>query len=192
MGLQHLDKRWRFGEADLALDEILHLENLRFGRELDAHVTEDGHQLLAVSLELLTRTPYFAGAQVIVRPNATCTSRAKSREIESPDERRKRLVKNRIQRERYGVAHRRRRRQFARQVEAGEAFCNRCGEPISPDEPWDLDHDDVNPRIELPAHVACNRAAASRCITSREWRRGPTPAQERFLAPARGLAALGD
>ena len=34
------------------LDEILNLENLRFGRELDAHVAEDGHQLLTVSLEL--------------------------------------------------------------------------------------------------------------------------------------------
>ena len=37
----------------LLLDEILNLEDLRFGRELDAHVAEDGHQLLTVSLELL-------------------------------------------------------------------------------------------------------------------------------------------
>src|SRR5688572_29494604 len=50
------------------LDEILNFENLRLGRELDAHVAEDGHQLLTVSLELLARTPDFAGAQVVIGP----------------------------------------------------------------------------------------------------------------------------
>jgi hypothetical protein len=47
-------------ESLLLLDEILDLENLRFGRELDAHVAKDGHQLLTVSLELLARAPYLA------------------------------------------------------------------------------------------------------------------------------------
>ena len=45
----------------LLLDEVLNLEELWFGRELDPHVAEDGHQLLTVSLERLARTPYLAG-----------------------------------------------------------------------------------------------------------------------------------
>jgi hypothetical protein len=50
------------------LDKVLDLEDLRFGGELDPEVAEDGHQLFAVRLELLARTPYLAGTQVVVRP----------------------------------------------------------------------------------------------------------------------------
>jgi hypothetical protein len=32
-----------------------------------------------------------------------------------------------------------------------------------------LGHDDLNPAIEVPEDRACNRAAPSRLITSREW-----------------------
>jgi hypothetical protein len=96
--------------------------------------------------------------------------RAKSREMETPDERRKRLVKNRLQRECYGVAHRRLRQQWARRIERGETpICPRCLEPIGADQDWDLGHHDVYPDIEQPERRWCNRGAPNRCITSREW-----------------------
>jgi hypothetical protein len=70
----------------------------------------------------------------------------------------------------YGPRHRRLRRQWERRIEAGEApICPRCGEGIGPDQLWELGHDDVNPRVERPEHLYCNRAAANGCITSREW-----------------------
>ena len=96
--------------------------------------------------------------------------RAKSSEIESSEQRRKRMVKNKRQREMWGPAHRRRRVQFARRIERGEVLiCPRCGLPIGPDQDWDLGHDDWNPRIERPEHRTCNRAAPNRLLTSREW-----------------------
>ena len=49
-------------------DQILNLENLRLGRELDANVAEDGHQLLTKRPELFARTPDFADSQIVVRP----------------------------------------------------------------------------------------------------------------------------
>jgi len=96
---------------------------------------------------------------------ADSRGRAKSREIETPDERRKRLVKNRLQRERYGVAHRRRRQEWVRRIERGETpICPRCLEPIGADQHWDLGHHDVYPDIEQPEHRLCNRGAPNRCI----------------------------
>jgi hypothetical protein len=90
--------------------------------------------------------------------------------METPDERRMRLVKNARHRELYGPRHHRLRRQWERRIEASEApICPRCGRGIGPDEAWDLGHDDVDPRIERPEHRACNRGAPNRCITSREW-----------------------
>ena len=95
--------------------------------------------------------------------------RAESPAVESDARRRVRLVKNIRQRERYGVAHRRRRRQYARRIERGEVvICPRCSLPIGPDELWDLGHDDANPRVERPEHRSCSRTAANRCNTSRE------------------------
>jgi hypothetical protein len=96
--------------------------------------------------------------------------RAKWRETESPEERRKRLVKNARLRTKYGPTHRRRRAQFARRIERGDfPICPRCGLGIGPDDLWDLGHDDVDARIERPEHRACNRAAANELKTSREW-----------------------
>jgi hypothetical protein len=44
-------------------------------------------------------------------------------------------------------------------VEAGLATCARRGQPISPDEPWELDHDDVDKRRYLGvSHQRGNRA----------------------------------
>jgi hypothetical protein len=46
----------------------------------------------------------------------------------------------------------------AKAVEAGKASCARCGLPIEPGEPWNLDHSDTDPRAYLgPSHRACNR-----------------------------------
>jgi hypothetical protein len=42
----------------------------------------------------------------------------------------------------YGTAHRPLGAQVKSRVLAGLAICARCGEPIRPDEPWDLDHRD--------------------------------------------------
>jgi hypothetical protein len=96
--------------------------------------------------------------------------RAKSRWIESDPERRKRLVRNRRQRELYGPRHLRRRREFAGRLAAGETFtCPRCGLDIGDDSEWELGHDDRDPSQSFPEHRACNRAAANRLLTSREW-----------------------
>lgn len=64
----------------------------------------------------------------------------------------------------YGARHQRLRRQLAPIVKAGLAECWRCGEPIRPDEPWDLGHDDDDRTVYRgPEHAGrCNRAAAAR------------------------------
>ena len=93
----------------------------------------------------------------------------KSTAIESHEQRRLRLARNRRQRELYGPAHHRRRQQFERRIEAGlMPICPRCGRGIGPDELWDLGHDDVDLRVTRPEHRACNRAAANELKTSRE------------------------
>jgi hypothetical protein len=96
--------------------------------------------------------------------------RPKSSAIESGEGRRKRLVRNKRQRELYGAAHNRRRRQWARRIERGELpTCPRCLQVIGPDQLWDLGHDDYEPTIERPEHRTCNRAAANQLKTSRAW-----------------------
>ena len=102
--------------------------------------------------------------------DADSRGRANSPAIETPEQRRKRLVKNVRQRELYPPAHRRRRAELAREIEAGEGpQCPRCLLPVGPDDLWDLGHDDVDPTVTRPEHRACNRAAANRLKTSRDW-----------------------
>lgn len=91
---------------------------------------------------------------------------AKSRAIEDDAKRCRRLMRNGRQRELYGPKHRRRRHHF---VERGDAMCPRCEQSISPDDLWDLGHDDRNPSLERPEHRGCNRTAANQLRTSREW-----------------------
>jgi hypothetical protein len=67
----------------------------------------------------------------------------------------------------YGARHKALRRKWARIVEAGEAYCSRCGRSIWPDEAWDLDHEDDRNGYRGPAHRYCNRAAPRR--NSRAW-----------------------
>jgi hypothetical protein len=65
---------------------------------------------------------------------------------------------------RYGRAHRLVRKKYASVVAAGGAVCARCGKPIAPNEPWDLDHDDGDPlqrRYLGPSHRSCNRAVVT-------------------------------
>ena len=93
----------------------------------------------------------------------------KSTAIEDVSSRRARLVRNRRHRERYGPTHRRRRRQWQERIRRGEeVLCCRCGQPIGDDQPWDLDHDDANPAVEVPAHRGCNRGT-HRLRVSRYW-----------------------
>jgi hypothetical protein len=58
----------------------------------------------------------------------------------------------------YGAAHRKRRAQWAKRVAAGDVNCARCGQPIRPDEPWDLDHTPDRTGYLGPSHARCNRA----------------------------------
>ena len=64
----------------------------------------------------------------------------------------------------YGSSHQALRRAFIPEVLAGTALCWRCNEPIKPDEPWDLGHDDEDRTKYMgPEHARrCNRSAAGR------------------------------
>lgn len=62
----------------------------------------------------------------------------------------------------YGADHEAVRQQWRPVVEAGDAVCVRCGRPIDPDEPWDLDHSDDRRAWAGASHVACNRSAGGR------------------------------
>ena len=61
----------------------------------------------------------------------------------------------------YGATHQRYRRRWARLLEReGELPCARCGAPVTPTTPWDLDHDDVDrSRYIGVSHRVCNQRA---------------------------------
>ncbi|VAZ77477.1 hypothetical protein LAUMK4_05844 [Mycobacterium persicum] len=63
----------------------------------------------------------------------------------------------------YGRAHKQRRQRLTALVKSGEAVCWRCGQPIHPQEPWDLGHDDHDrTQYRGPEHRRCNRATKGR------------------------------
>lgn len=59
----------------------------------------------------------------------------------------------------YGWAHRLERRRWIPKVAKGDIDCARCGERISPLEPWHLDHTDDRTGYLGPSHVRCNVSA---------------------------------
>src|SRR5215213_5683238 len=57
----------------------------------------------------------------------------------------------------YGWKHQKLRNRWAREVARGEVDCARCGEPIWPEEYWDLGHvDGDKSHYAGPEHRACN------------------------------------
>lgn len=62
----------------------------------------------------------------------------------------------------YGAAHQRLRQKWKPDVEAGVVDCARCGERISPDQPWDLGHTDDRSAYSGPEHRSCNRSHGGR------------------------------
>lgn len=79
----------------------------------------------------------------------------------------------------YNGAHKAERAKWVPIVKAGGVMCARCGEPLLPDAPFDLDHTDDRSGYNGPAHVACNRSVGGRngaavtnakhAMTIREW-----------------------
>jgi hypothetical protein len=74
---------------------------------------------------------------------------------------RERVRGNRQQRG-YDRDHDAERARWAPLVDSGAVACARCGQPILPGSPWDLDHDATRTSWLGPSHAACNRAAAGR------------------------------
>ncbi len=63
----------------------------------------------------------------------------------------------------YDASHDRLRRRWAPSVARGLVSCWRCGLLITPGQPWDIGHDDVDRSIVRgPEHARCNRAAGGR------------------------------
>lgn len=60
----------------------------------------------------------------------------------------------------YGTHHQNTRAAYQPLVDAGQATCWRCTQPIHPTDQWDLGHDDNDRTIVRgPEHANCNRAA---------------------------------
>lgn len=63
----------------------------------------------------------------------------------------------------YGRGHQAKRRDLEPLIATGTVNCARCGQPIRPDEPWDLGHDDHDRSRHVgPEHARCNRATRAR------------------------------
>lgn len=60
----------------------------------------------------------------------------------------------------YGTQHQHTRNHLAAIVNAGNATCSRCNQPIHPGQLWDLDHTPDRTGYLGPSHARCNRAAA--------------------------------
>jgi hypothetical protein len=61
----------------------------------------------------------------------------------------------------YGHKHQQVRKRLMPLVDAGLVRCARCGDWITPGEPWDLGHSDTDRRLYTgPEHQKCNRATA--------------------------------
>lgn len=70
----------------------------------------------------------------------------------------------------YGYRHRETRRRWEQRVRAGGVTCWRCRQAISPDDPWDLGHDDHDrTRYRGPEHRHCNRSAGGQAKRRGSW-----------------------
>lgn len=100
----------------------------------------------------------------------------------------RRHADNRRHNQRYGRRHRRVREVVAAQVAAGGVACARCGQPIAPNETFDLGHADGDDphAYRGPEHRECNRSTHGRerplaapaqpqPVTSRWWLTDVTP-----------------
>jgi hypothetical protein len=56
----------------------------------------------------------------------------------------------------YGGEHQRLRKHLALEVEAGRAYCARCGWLIAPGSKWHLGHDHIRGGYLGPEHERCN------------------------------------
>lgn len=65
----------------------------------------------------------------------------------------------------YGGSHQAERKRWEPKVAVG-IDCARCREPIDPDGPWDLGHNDDRTGYIGPEHVKCNRGAGARNATA--------------------------
>jgi hypothetical protein len=84
------------------------------------------------------------------------------------------MAKGRTTRNGYGWKHQQERARMKRLVDAGQAFCARCGQWIEPGTPWDLGHPDRTERTVYSGaeHRRCNRATAThrkQRFWSRNW-----------------------
>jgi hypothetical protein len=59
----------------------------------------------------------------------------------------------------YGADHQRERERWRPKVAAGLVDCARCHQPIEPERPWDLGHNDTRTGWSGPEHRVCNRRA---------------------------------
>ena len=98
----------------------------------------------------------------------------------------------------YGWNHQRLRARLEPVVRSGNAVCVRCGEPILPNEKWDLGHHDYDRNQYTGAeHRACNRSTAGRRSKgyplkwSRRWFDDPPPGTTSVLGPGRWEVYLG-
>jgi len=63
----------------------------------------------------------------------------------------------------YGSRHQKTRARLNLEVQTGTVTCSRCGQPIAPNTPWHLDHDDEDRGTYLgPSHAYCNDSAGGR------------------------------
>jgi hypothetical protein len=75
---------------------------------------------------------------------------------------------------RYGYGHKRLRRRYQREVEAGLATCCRCLKPIRPDDRWHLDHAADGDGYLGPAHARCNLSADGQARAAQLYGKRPS------------------
>lgn len=66
----------------------------------------------------------------------------------------------------YGAEHDRLRDAWKSKVDAGQADCARCGEPITAGQAWALDHTDDRAGYLGPSHATCNNRAGGKAAHS--------------------------